>query len=473
MDKKTRVIKNPPPQKTSEQALKDSPLVKDGTNAYGNTTHAPEQTTQPIIVNNIVMRSVDRTPKDVGNLHDGLTAAESIYYPNRTRLLDIYKAVELDGHLTGIWSRRVNACVNKKFSFVDKNNMPIDEVNELLKSSEFRSMMKLLMKRVTWGNEGLEFIPGDKFCFKEIPHKHIKPEKKVIAINQTDYDGIPYEDISNIWVIGDDRDLGLLLKAAFYVLLKKGNFSDWANYIECFGMPITVTKYDAYDEKTKTQLTNAIENISSLFRINMPKQADIEILDGKTSNGTGDLQDKFKNACNDELSVLILTVTETTKSSKSSGYAQSETQSDEQDEITEDDVLTMLGYLNSDKFFSILSSYGYPVEGGKFVVEEKMKVQDQLVRVQVLDKLKNALGLPLNDDELYETFGIEKPADYEAQKAKADIEEEEQETNPNPDAPVPGKKPAAKPQPAKPKNLTAYEKLLAKLSDFFDPARKD
>ena len=72
-------------------------------------------------------------------------------------------------------------------------------------------------------------------------------------------DGIPYENISNIFVIGEARELGELLKCAFYVLLKKGDFSDWANYIEIFGMPMIVTKYDTYDEKTKAQLTKMME----------------------------------------------------------------------------------------------------------------------------------------------------------------------------------------------------------------------
>jgi hypothetical protein len=382
-----------------------------------NTTKAPEQTTEPLIINNIVLQNVDRTPKDVGSWNDALKAAESIYYPNRTRLYDIYKRIELDGHLTGIWSRRVSAAVNKKYVFVDANNEPVDEINKLIKSLEFREMMKNIMTSISHGTVGFEFVPGEKFCWKEIERKHIKPEKKVIAINQTDYDGIAYEEIDNIWVVGKDRDLGLFLKAAFYVLLKTGDFSDWAQYIEIFGQPIIVTKYDTFDIKTKQQLATMMEQAGASLKLSIPKQADFEIMDGKTSNGNGDLQDKFKDACNDELSILILTVTETTKASSSSGYAQSNTQSDEQFEVTTDDIQFVTGLLNSDKFLNILASYGYAVDGGSFIMEEPKKPAEQLVRVQVLQGLKN-IGLPLDDDKLYEEFGVSKPADYDTYRKR-------------------------------------------------------
>lgn len=437
---------------------------------------APEQTSDPLIINNIVIRNVDRTPKDVGTLRTAHQAAESIYYPNRTRYYDLLKDVELDAHLSGIWARRVSAAVNKKYVFVDKNNKPIDEVCDLIKTNEFRDMMKLAMTSISHGIEGFEFIPGPSFCYKEIERKHIKPEKKVIAINQTDYDGVPYEDLSNVWVIGKERDLGLFLKAAFYVLLKKGDFSDWAAYIEIFGQPAMVTRYDTFDEKTKIQLTKMMEDAGSALRLTIPKQADFEILDAKSSNGTGDLQSKFKDACNDELSVLILTVTETTKSSSSSGYAQSKTQSDEQFEITTDDVMFLCGLLNSEKFLSILATYGYKVDGGKFIVEEQMKPADQLVRAQVIDILTNKVGLPVDHDELYESFGLTKPADYQQQidAKKAATEAIQGNGDPAPGNDPKKEKKPGKQQQNKPKNnLSGWDQFKRNLVDFFEFAHKD
>lgn len=461
---------------TKQPRITKAPAAKKSADVLvpANVTKAPEQNMDKLIVNHIVMRSVDRSRKEVGDWRDSHRAAESIYYPNRTRLLDLYADVELDGHLSGLMMKRVEAVLNKKMRFV-RDGKEVDDVCKLINSNEFREIKKGIVNSIFYGVEGFEFLPSDRLSFKKIPRKHIKPERKVIAINQTDYDGIPYEDISNLWIISNERELGLLLKCAFYVLLKKGNFSDWANYIEIFGQPMVVTKYDTYDQKTKDQLTNAINDIGAAMRISIPKQADFEILDGKTSNGTGDLQDKFNDACNNELSVLVLGNTETTKSSKSSGYAQSKEHGKQQDEIIKSDTIFVCNLLNSDKFLSILESYGYDVKGGEFVIEEKLSVQEQKTRAEVLDTLKNKLGLPLDHDSLYEEFGVAKPKDYDQQMHEQEEpinepddenEEEEESDTKKPDNKKPG-------QQIEKKTLTARERFWDKMANFFDQARKD
>lgn len=440
---------------------------KSGGKVPANTTKAAEQTAASLIFNQLMLNNVDRTPKDVGSWRDAHKQAESIHFPNRTRLYDLYADVILDGHLSGLMMKRVESVLNKKLRFV-RDSKEVKDICKLIGTNEFRRAMKEVLLSIFWGVSGMEFIPGEKFDFKELPRKHIKPEKKILANHQTDYEGIPYEDISNVWVIGEERDLGLLLKCAFYVLLKKGTFSDWANYIEIFGQPLIVTKYDTYDQKTKDQLAKFMAELGASLRLSIPKQADFEVVDGKTSNGNGDLQNQFKDACNDELSVLVLGNTETTKSSKSSGYAQSKEHGKQQLEITKSDIQLVCNYLNSDKFRSILKSYGYEVEGGEFVIEEQMSFEDQKSRSEVLKTLKNDLNLPLSDDQLYEEFGVIKPADYDTQKQQ----QASQTTGPDdePEDPAPGNnKPKDKGNP----RLTWKEQLLSNMADFFARARKD
>lgn len=436
-------------------------------------TKAPEQTTQPLIVNKMVLLAPDRTPKDVGWWRDSHRSAESIYYPNRSRLYDLYKDVELDGHLSGLVMKRVDTVLNKKLRFY-KNDNQVDKINQLINTIEFRQLCKELLFSKLWGVSGFEFIPGAKFEFKNIPRKHIKPEKKVLTINQTDYEGTPYEGLQNIWIVGEERDLGLYLKCSFYVMLKKGDFSDWANYIEIFGQPLIVTRYDAYDEKTKVQLNAAMESIGSSMRLSIPKQAEIDVLDGKTSNGNGDLQAKFKDACNDELSVLVLGNTETTKSSSSSGYAQSNTHSNEQAEVIKSDIRFLLNLLNSEQFKAILKSYGYDTDG-EFIIEEIMKPAEQKLRAETLQVLKN-IGLPLKHEQLYKEFGLEKPDDYDTQIEEMHKQEnvEVEETEPNNQAKTKPNKPNAviKPNSKKQPTLSVKDRFFAALADFFDQAHK-
>ncbi len=451
-----------------------TPVISGGqvyphTNAGGGVMRAPEQTNAQFIFNEIVLRNIDRTPKTVGNWRDSHKAAESIYYPNRSRYLDLLADVVLDAHLSGIIDKRIKTTTNKTIRYVRDKQEDLN-FKLLIESNEFNDMLYEALLSKAYGNTGFEFLPGADFCFKEIPRKHIKTEKKVIAINQTDYDGIPYEDLDNIWVIGKDRDLGYLLKAAFYVLLKKGNFSDWANFIEIYGQPMMVTKYDMFDEKTKIQLTNMMKEVGSSLRLSIPKQADFEVIDAKSSNGNGDLQKQFVDACNAEISVLILGATETTTSSKSSGFAQSKTQQQQQSEIIKDDIKFIRNLLNSKKFKTILSKmYGYDTSTGEFVIDEDDDVNDLLTRSQVDLAIKNG-GVPIGDDYFYDNYNIPKPADYDTMKAQAETEEAEPEAEP---APAPG-------QPAKPGTTPAKKEKAQNLSDrirnaiadFFVPPRR-
>src|SRR5207253_10551035 len=129
---------------------------------------------------------------------------------------------------------------------------------------------------------------------------------------------------------------------------------------------------------------------------------------------------RLKVACNDEMSVIVLGVTETTTSSKSSGYAQSETHQDQQSEVVSADLKYVLDQLNDPKFIAILKSYGLPVEGGKFKFEKELNLDKLKVRKDIDIAISGKV--PVDDDYFYETYGIPKPKNYEALRKKMDDE---------------------------------------------------
>ena len=62
----------------------------------------------------------------------------------------------------------------------------------------------------------------------------------------------------------------------------------------------------------------------------------------------------------------------------------------------------------------IFANLGFNVEGGSFVYAHKDNVDTQGM-LNIVRGMKE-MGLPMDDDWLYETFGIEKPKDYSKQK---------------------------------------------------------
>lgn len=418
-----------------------------------------QEKTKQLVVHEINQVNVDRTPKEVADWRNAHRIAESIHYPNRSRLLDLYEDVWLDGHLTGIWSKRLSAATNKEIKFLNAQGQEVEELNDLFETIAWERLINLIVDLRLWGLSGVEFIPGKTFKYNIIPRKHILIEKEQVKINQNDPKGIDYADNPFIMVFGEKDDLGLMLKCSYYALIKKGNFSDWAQYSEIFGQPIRVAYYDAYDDITRTQLKEVLDNSGSSLALMIPKQAEFSIMDGKTSNGDGQLQEKLKNACNAEMSIIILGNTETTSNDNGGSQAKAEIHKDGEEDLNKKDMKLLLSYLNSEKFLNILDSYGFPVSGGKFSIQKDANPESVKKHVEIIKQVREA-GTPVDDDYVYETTGIPRPENYEALKKEM---KERNAFNFN------GNYHQKETEPNKVEDLqdNVWNKLRSKLADFF------
>lgn len=436
-----------------------------------------KQPVQPtVIVQDISLVSPDRGRKDIQSLKNSVISAESIHYPNRVLLYDLYHdVVSMDGFLCGIINKRIDSVLNKKLKFLDKEGNENTEVTKLMRSKVGRQLIRQILESIFWGISGVEFKVGEKFCFEEIQRKHIKPEKGLIAKNQysiSKEDGFKIDEMPFVWVIGEKRDLGLLLACSMYAIYKRGNFGDWAQYVEIFGQPVRIMEYDAYDTQTKEELKKILNESGNSLAMMIPKQATFQMLDGKASNGDGKLQGGFKDACNEEMAIAILGNTETTSASKSSGYAQSKEHGEQQDEITASDLIFVENELNSDHFLNILKSYGYDVEGGEFEYELELNLGKLKIKMEIDSVVSQKV--PVDDDYWYETYGIRKPKNYDALKKEMEARKnanqltvtEEDKTE------RPPKEKVEKEDLADFTNPTIIDQLFKKMADFFDHARR-
>lgn len=370
-----------------------------------------------VIIQQIVHVAPDRQRKDVGTLKQALERAESVILPNRYKLYDLYHdVVSLDGHLSGVLDKRTKAVTNKRLIFVDKSGKKVDVMDSLIQSTKFEQLLEVMMETIYWGTSAVEFVVGGEFAYNVIDRRHIRPEKRQIAISQYDSNGIDIDTLPQVWLIGKTNDLGKLLQCSMYALYKRSGFGDFAQYVEIFGQPVRVVKYDTYDKKTQEELRKALDESGSSLVMMIPKQADFSMLDGKTSNGNGELQERLIQACNQEMSVAILGNSETTTSSKSSGYAQAEVHSEQQMEITLSDMRFVINLLNSGFFLNVLSGYGYPVDGGAFQFEQEQDIGRLKARLDIDRELSQ--HVPVSDDYWYETYGLPKPDNYDQLKAE-------------------------------------------------------
>ncbi len=400
----------------------------------------------------LVLQNTDRSRADVRKWWYALQNAEQIHNPNRSRLYDLYERVRLDGHLSGLIQKRVDAVLNKTL-YYEVNKKRVDEMDDLIQSEVFRQVVGKILEKKYFGLVGLEFLVAEELSFKEINRKHIKPEKGIITEEQNGQEGYEYKDMWNVLVVEDSERFGLFLKCCPYTIWKSGSLGDLAQYIEIFGQPIRKAKYDGDDLETKAELKKALQESGGSVTIMIPNQAEIEIIGDHVTNGSGEVHKVMFTVCNNELSVIILGNTETTSNENGGSNAKSKEHGKQQLEITKSDLIDVENILSSKEFQTILKSYGYPVSidgKGKFIFEKEIDL-DELTKDKEIDSWLGSV-VPLADDYYYDKYGRPKPDNYDELKAKM---EEEKAIKLQPPMPTPGPgKPANKP---KPKNLADYD----------------
>ena len=119
-----------------------------------DSEQATTKATPNIIVNKITSIAPNRQAKDVGSLKSAIINAESRIVPNRAQLYDLYNdVVSLDGRLSGLLEKRTAFVVNKSLKFV-RNGVKVEELDELINSEKFNSLLSMLMDSVYWGCTG-------------------------------------------------------------------------------------------------------------------------------------------------------------------------------------------------------------------------------------------------------------------------------------------------------------------------------
>lgn len=377
-----------------------------------------------IIINQLQIMQMQRTTQDIESWRKAMQSAESITNPSRKLLYTLYHDIMLDGVVSSaIENKRLTHITNLPIRFM-RNGEDVPEVSELAKSEEFDLIMREILNSKFWGYTLLElqFLP-DMIIPSLIPREHVKPELGIVVISPSDTTGIAYttEPYSRYCLTaGRPKDLGLLLKVAQYAIYKRGGFGDWGDFAEIFGMPFRKGTYEPYDENGRLELTRALEQVGSAAYIVIPKGTDIEFVTNNSMNATGDIYDKLRKACNEEINICLLGQTLTTSQGDKGARSLGDVHQSVEDQIHEDDRQYVLNTLNK-RLLPLMKLHGYPVDGGEFIfpMQESVAIDKRLEM-----DIKIAGQVPVDDDYFYETYDIPKPANYDALKEERRLNNE-------------------------------------------------
>lgn len=380
-------------------------------------TNTKTKSSAPFIVNDIVIKAPRRKVNDVGDWRRAMQAADG----GRVQMLyDLLDDIMEDGTLYDAVDKRINAVTNANLIFTDADGNEVEEISDMIDSEEFEELVRGIMMSRMMGRSGVEveFIEG-KLVVKTIPQKHIHLENKLILIDPTDEKGIPYEEDPQLIIMGKPRQYGLVFKAALYAIYKRGGYGDWAQWVELFGMPQRIGKYNSADPQSKKILEEALENAGSAQYIVVPKETDMELKDSNAGNGNS--FNEFRKACNEEILVTILGQTLTTIAGDKGARSLGEVHKEGLDEKTKGDIRFVRRVLNS-YLLPLLESRGFPVSGGRFGYPEAVKE----LTVAEMGQLSKMIPIPSN--YLYEKYGIPTPEEGEEIAGSSKQPEEEEET---------------------------------------------
>ena len=203
------------------------------------------------------------------------------------------------------------------------------------------------------------------------------------------------------------------------MIYKRNTTGDWSQFSEVFGMPIQEYTYDSDDEGSRERAISDAANVGSLATFVHGQDTSLNLIEAGNKTGSADVYERLCERCNNEISKLFLGNTLTTESSDTGTQALGTVHKKGEDKIAQSDRLYVLDVLNYEAA-DIFARMGIYTTGGEFCFPEK-KDLDPTSKINILTQLCTGFNLPVDDDYLYEEFGISKPANYEM------IKKEEQE----------------------------------------------
>lgn len=369
-----------------------------------------------IAPNTIVVTQPKRFGIDISDLTTAIKAAENIDYTTRYKLYDLYTDIMLDTHLTSVIDKRIESVLSADIEF-RREGKPDDAINEQIRSPWFTRCLADILDARFWGFTLLQFYKEDGWInYDLVPRKHVDPVRKEILKRQTDINGIPWEDYSDLLYIGDNNNLGMLAKAAPWVIYKRSNVADWAQFAEVFGMPIREYIYDSDDNEARQRAVEDAKNSGSLSTFIHAKDTELLLKEAGNKSGSSELYDKFCERCNAEISKLILGNTLTTEAGNKGTQALGTVHKKVEDKLIKSDRRFLLNVLNYD-MTDIFMSMGIDTSNGLFCYPEPKEI-DLTAKMSILASVKKNFNLPISDDYLYEELGIEKPKNYNELKKK-------------------------------------------------------
>lgn len=338
---------------------------------------------------------------------------------NTTELFSLYRDFALaDSHLQGEFTKRKLKVLGDKISVSPESpDDPDDEaaaefISETLKHIPdwIRSCSAILdscLWPVSVTEKVFSVIDGRFVVSKMVPVPHFLEDysKGFLRLQRTDDLGMPlslYDEVDpDRYIVHrghllttPDNYGGPMRSILFWTLFRSCDRDWWIRFLERFGAPFLVGKYDSGDEKTRNLLRQAFSSATKLFGLAVSRDVEIEIQQASTASG--DAFKLFIDVANAEISRLIVGQTlSSTASATGMGSGVAQIQSDVRDDIRQFDALMLLETIKQQVVDQLLEINGF--EGSVTLSWGSASLDELRKRVGLLKDLYTAGLVPTID----------------------------------------------------------------------------
>ena len=358
-------------------------------------------------------------------------------------LMDLLDDILLkDAHLYAVYQTRRMAVASKPWEIVaagddERSRAIADFVREAIDYADNFDELRyeltdaigkgFAVAEIEWELKNNRLLPAR---FVMVPQRRFTlsddAEELRFKTSPTDHRG---EELENgKWIVhkhtrqGSILASGVLVPCLWYHLFKVWTLKDWAAFLELYGTPLRVGKYDpgATDDDIKV-LTEAIINIAKSAGAVVSKATEIEFIEAN-KRALSDIYERFENYCNREMSKCVLGQTLTTEPSERGTQALGTVQEQTRQDICEADARRLDDTLNK-TLIAWLVDFNFGPQPKYPYIKTKTEPPEDLKRRSEIDVNITQMGFAIKPEYIEDTYGVPVERPVEAQNNPATLAE--------------------------------------------------
>ena len=262
---------------------------------------------------------------ELRNWKDAEMAARNVDNPNRNPMYVVYDNIQIDGSLSANIETRILKVQQSKFNLVDKNKKINEDAKALFERQWFLDFINYSMLSRFESHSLLEIFEfredGELAKCDRVNKYHVNPVKGFVTVEPGDDNGVDYlSGNQSLYYIpvGNPDNLGLLFKAAPYILAKKYAIGHWGEFNEKMGIPFRTVRSNSTDLKRQQQLAVIMENMGSAGWAVLNEDEKVELMSIAGTDPTRCFE-ALINLLDQQVAMLILGQSSTTNSQNNKG----------------------------------------------------------------------------------------------------------------------------------------------------------